>query len=173
MTSTTTNPLELDQQQMGDLIHKYRCELPDGREVRLVVEREDIDPMTLINDADCWGKVGWNGKDRDTGRDGRPAGFTGAARKLRIFGYVMEGIIWWEPYREGHKVYDTPDDLAAVRRLLEEGFQQVGVKLYETLTDTLGHAHKVKVAEHWLGGIDALGDGHLAEIIGDLLAELG
>lgn len=188
MTSTQTlTPLELDQEQMADavctLIARYRCTLPDGRELRLVVERQDGNPMDEINGMEALGRVAWVHKDRDTGRDApRPAGFDGDAVKLSCSGYALEGKVWWQPLFEvwglERSVWHADAELrnkeiGNIKRLLEDGFQQVGVKLYETLTDSLGHAHTVKVAESWLAGIDSVDDDeYMVEVVTERIQEL-
>lgn len=169
MSATTDRVADLLAQLIedGDTVA-----LGDGRTLVLHVERDDIDPLTLINDADCWGRVAWDRPNRDTGQSVRPDGFTGAARKFSLYGYALEGTVWWEPYREGHHVVDDPETVAYMRELLAEGFQQVGLELRETLTDSQGHEHAVTVDTAWLGGTDSLGNGFLREVLGDLLAEL-
>src|SRR5436190_12045436 len=129
--------MNLTPEQLADVI----ADLTDDGDVyvfdgtryslTLHIEVDDITAMEHINDADCWGQVEWAKVDSDTGYCTRPRHFTGAARKLAINGWHMEGDVWWEPYREGHKVYDDPETVADMRRLLGDGFRQVGVTLHE------------------------------------------
>lgn len=170
--------MNLTETQMADVL----ADLTDDGDVyvfdgtryslTLHIEVDDITAMEHINDADCWGRVEWAKVDRDTGYCTRPRHFTGAARKLTINGWHMEGEVWWEPYREGHKVYDDPETIAYMRRLLGDGFRQVGVTLHEIVSDSLGHPHTVVVASDWLCGIDSLDNGYLADVIDGRIAEL-
>jgi hypothetical protein len=148
--------------------HGDTVTLPDGKIVRLHI---DYDPWTTINDFDCYGKV----SDRSYPYHGdlvftpRPQGFTGAARKLQV---DRDQWVWWEPYREGHKVHDTPADVALVRRLLHEGFLEVGLTLHEHLTDSRGNTHLVEIDRRWTGGVDSLDNGHLADVVSELARDL-
>lgn len=129
---------------------------------RLVVE-PDYD--SSINDSDCYGKVSSYIEYMRNKRP-RPEGFTGAAVKIAV---DRSGFVWWEPYREGSKVYNGPEDRELVTRLLQEGFTYVAVvKLRQC---DMGHVHELDRAG--LGGIDSLENGYLAEVVDELLDELG
>lgn len=121
------------------------------------------DPDCTINDFDCYGLIGWGRKHPDTGHEQRPTGFTGAAQKLD----TRDGPIWWEPYREGHKVYNTPEDRRAVRDLLEFGFSYVVIQVWTHCAEC--DTFKVTSTAS-LGGIDSR-DG-VESAIRDLLLEL-
>lgn len=147
--------------QDGDMLT-----LPDGRRLRLTVERDDC---TSINDFDCYGKADKFSHDwRDMQRP-RPEGFTGAARRLEIDRGVW---IWWEPYRDESKVYDSPEDVRLARDLLHYGFSRVGVMVLEPLTDSQGRIHWCEVDSKWLHGIDDATGDYLAEVVADLTWEV-
>ena len=138
----------------------------------LRIEPDDTSAYDHINDADCWGKLEWARNDPYSGRSRRPDHFDG---KARIVEHDSPHTLWWQPTPE---VWGTPKpwnfdaDFAEVRRLLHDGFYQVGLKLRERVTDSWGHAHTVTVDQQWLGGIDSLDNGCLREIVGDLLHDL-
>ena len=125
------------------------------------------DEGTTINDFDCYGKASKYALDywRD-GQKERPADFTGAARKIEIDrGYW----VWWEPYREGHKVYDSPEDVRQVTDLLRRGFMVVSIS----------HQTKCQGCDEWgqeiaqsLGGIDSIKDADLNCVIQDIVHEI-
>jgi hypothetical protein len=128
--------------------------------------RIEQDEDASINDFDCYGKVEWPGRhSNDYGYHTRPEGFDGSAQKLD----TRNGPIWWQPYREGHKVYNSTADRRVVLDLLEMGFS--GVVVEELTRCDRGHVHVAELASLW--GIDSLENGYLAEVVGDLLSELG
>lgn len=128
-----------------------------GRSWSLSIERDDVPPMEMINDVDCWGRLEWTDRDPNTGYDKRPAGFTGAAHKLNIYGYATEGTIWWEPPADVDPAA-IPALKAEVTRLLEDGFVIVDVRVD-------GHAAS-------LCGIDTVEDGYLAVIVAEHVDEI-
>ena len=168
---------------------------------RLTIETDDVPAVDQINDCDCYGRVAWAEIDRDTGHYRRPDGFTGAARLLRPNGWHMDSPVWWEPYREGHKVADGPDEVRAMTRLLSDGFQMVTVtklarrqphvehypsgvsycsdcRLRLVLMDDDTHGPTdcdgsvVEGESASLSGIDSLEGGYLAMVVGELVDEL-
>lgn len=143
----------------------------DGARYVCKIEDDDRTGFDHINDCDCYGKVAWPVRN-DYTREGRPVGFTGAAVKLRT---MYGDAYWWEPYREGHKVYNSPADQQPVEDLMN-GYGPYGVvvELHDVETcQCCGHTEVSErdVASLW--GIDSLENGYKAEVISELLAELG
>lgn len=143
----------------------------DGLTYKFGIEPEDYGPMKYVNDMDGLGRLAWPVRNRYTGRDERPPDFTGAARK---FGPTqMHDAVWWEPYREGRKVYDSPEDVAFMRDLLDYGVIWLDLKV-SRLCDCCDQL--VEVARETLGGIESplIGEGnwdYLAECFDDLIHE--
>lgn len=161
-------------------------ELDDTHSLVLHVE---TDGDSSIRDADCWGLTERYAHDYcREGRTQRPPEMDGSARKIEVDrGYW----VWWQPadHLKSPKRWarawsdagtEPPVSYADALRqhvelateLLRYGFKQVGLELRETLTDSLGHEHSVTIETAWLGGIDSLGDGYLAEVLGELVDEL-
>lgn len=169
---------------------------------RLTIETDDRSAIDQINDCDCYGRVEWAQIDRNTGHYRRPDGFTGAARLLRPNGWHIDSPVWWEPYREGHKVYASPDEVRQMTELVADGFRVVTLtKLHRrepriehypsgvsyctdcrtrlVLMDEDTHdawdctGSVVEGESACLSGIDSLANGYLAHVLGELLAELG
>lgn len=161
MNSTTT---ALDDQEFGPLAAALAAdgdefELTDGRKLRLHIE-PDWD--TDINDYDCYGKIEWS--DNNHHGSVRPDGFTGRAV---VMDRNAHQTLWWEAYEEltEEEVRETEP---FVRRLIEEGFCQVGLVLIEVLHDSLGKTHEVEVSTAWMGGVDEF----CSNVVGELLNQL-
>lgn len=150
-------------------------ELPDGTLVRLKIEVDDIDALRHFEDDDCFGKVERVGRNRHPemhqGNEDavRPAGFDGAAFKIKIpRSYHMEGNFWWQPYDRKWDRITMLAEKARIHQLLFEGFKQVGL-----LHVRPGPAHAPTALEKvldqsWIGGVDEF----YRELIDDLLSEL-
>ena len=152
------------------------AELEDGRTVRLSIE-PDYDAS--VRDYECYGEVSPHAYDyhRDS-RVERPASFDGNAEKVE----VDRGLwVWWQPPR-GEMAW-TNEDGTPVRRgtplfdklrgnvidLLRHGFTGVVI----TVTEQCECCGQDKADTASLWGIDSLNDGYLAEVVSDLLAEVG
>ena len=150
-------------------------ELPDGTLVRLKIETDDIDALRHFEDADCFGKVEQVGHNRypemHQGNEDavRPAGFDGAAFKIKIpRSYHMEGNFWWQPYDRHWDRETMLAEKARIHQLLFEGFKQVGllhIKPGPANAPTFG---ETTINESWSRG----GDEFYPELIDDLLSEL-
>lgn len=166
---------------------------------RLTIETDDVDAVTQINGCDGYGRVAWAVADRDTGHYRRPSDFTGAARLLRPNGWHIDSPVWWEPYREGHKVYATDADVSMMTELLADGFKCVAVthlirrepnithypsgvsychdcSCRLVLMDDDTHECDESIDEGMtesLSGIGSLEGGYLAEVVGELLEQIG
>jgi hypothetical protein len=145
----------------------------DGLRFTFGQEYDDQGVIEHVNDCDAYGKLGWPepvSRWDPNGQDGRPDGFTGAARK---FGATpMHDTIWWEPYREGRKVYDDPDTVRFMRELLDWGF--IGVTLKVERRESCGYWHEAAFESLW--GIESPlchtgneGYEYLAEVYSDLI----
>jgi hypothetical protein len=117
---------------------------------RLNITTDDTSAIEHINDCDCYGRVEWAGAniDRNTGHYRRPDGMTGAARLLRPNGWHIDSPVWWEPYREGRKVYATDDDVRFMTELLGDGFKVVVVTRLERGPANIQH-HASGVSYCW------------------------
>lgn len=174
-TETNSNTLaaiigHLAQAEIGEPVSI----VVDGARYVCAIELDDIMGASYINSFDTYGKVEWRrpGFDRDGSRGTRPPHFTGAARLLT----TDEGDrYWWEPYREGHKVYDSDATRAQVMALLNgEGPWGVTVTMFDVETcQCCGHTEVSERDMASLWGIDSLENGYKAEVISELLAELG
>ena len=103
-------------------------------------------------------------------RSPRPYGFTGAAIKLWR---DRSHCVWWEPEREGRKVYNDAATIRAVRDLWEFGFQLLTVKLKGPALDSLGGGHVVTLESASIGCVEpCLNDSTLSEYTAELIQEL-
>jgi hypothetical protein len=144
----------------------------DGLRFTFGQEYDDQGPIEYVNGMDALGTLGWPVRDRYSDRERRPDGFTGAAR---LFGPTpMHDAIWWEPYREGRKVYDSPEDVRFMRELLDWGV--IGVTLKVERRGSCGHWHEEAFESLW--GIESPlchpgdeGYAYLAEAYGDLISQ--
>lgn len=142
----------------GDIL-----ELDDSRRLRLLIEPDDISPMAHINDCDAYGKVAWVERSRDLIWSApRPEGFDGSASKL----WTATGDqFWWQPYRDGKDVADTPEQRQLIRDLMSWGFSYVAVVL-EKRCD-FGHWHEVE--HHGVGGCDSVHPELISELVDEAL----
>jgi hypothetical protein len=138
-------------------------ELGDGRELRLRIEPDDINPF---DEFDTYGKIAWSGRVNDYGYEQRPAGFDGNAERITI----LNDRVWWQPPAD---VKRSDPHFRELRALVSDlaSFGCVGVSL-ELLEgeDAYGRPIVRRVASLW--GIDSLANGYLAEVVSELAAEL-
>lgn len=139
-------------------------DLGDGRTLRLRIEPDFIDPFV---EYETYGKV-QVADNRSGGRYAtRPKGFDGNSEKLHI---GNNGPFWWQPPDD---VKRTDDGFRKLRSLvidlLERGMYVV---LLEVLQGTDAYRRPIVVSVASLGGIDSLHNGYLAEVLGDLYAEV-
>lgn len=137
--------------------------LPDGRTVRLRIEP---DHDTIINDFDCWGKVGWEQYDRSMGYHRRPDGFDGNSERMS---YGNSDPYWWQPPADGPK-RGTPEFDALrreVQELCEFGFV---VLILEVLDGDDAYGNGIVVNYTALGGV-VWGQG-FTWTLGDMLHDL-
>lgn len=143
--------------------------LTDGRTVRLRIEP---DQDTDIQDYEAYGSVAWvRPHPYRVGHDQRPEGFDGNAEKLWTCENGSE-CFWWQPPTDLVHGRGTPE-FASLRQLVRElvtwGFKSVGV---EVLDGTDAYDRPIVVDAAWIGGVDSVDDGYLAELVSDLLGEL-
>jgi hypothetical protein len=147
----------------------------DGLRFTFGQEHDDQGVIAYVNDMDALGKLGWPepaSRWDPHGQQRRPDGFTGAAR---LFGATpMHDAIWWEPYREGRKVYDSPEDVRFMRELLDWGV--IGVTLTVERRESCGHWHECAHESLW--GIESPlchpgdeGYEYLASVYDDLISQ--
>lgn len=130
----------------GDSWH----DIGGGWAIRVQVEPDQ--DATVADDSDWSGDLAevrphaWYCHDAE-----RPAGFDGAARKIRD-GRGYDGY-WWQPPAEvlaqGREAVDQLQ--STLVELLENGYSQVGVSLV--------HEDGTETADHWLGMVTLVGTG--------------
>lgn len=134
-------------------------ELPDGKVIRCRIE---VDQDTQINDFDCYGRVEWVGRDRESAR---PAGFNGAACKL-----WARDAFWWQPPSDLKPGDDAYASLRAMLpELVEYGFIGVVVELCEG-HDRYGKPIVIDFESLW--GIDDSDDSNVREVSRELIREI-
>ena len=155
--------LTLDLAQLQD--DGDTLELDETRALRLRIE---VDQDANINDFDCYGRV--NDERLRTNGYGykmRPEGFTGNAEKLW---WGNDGPWWWEPPADVKRTDPSFREFrVTVCQLLAYGFKGVTLELLEG-RDAYGRPIVTRTASLW--GIDSLDNGYLAEVVGELVAEL-
>ena len=140
------------------LLTLERVDLGDGYSLQLAY---DYDSDQTINDYDCYGSVEWSRQGEQ-----RPAGFDGSAEVIeRDRGQRL----WWQPYREGHKVYNTAKDRGQVVEIVAYGFRYMVLKLRGPASSITGN-HIVELARDGIGGLEPFNDG--SDYLPDLLAEV-
>jgi hypothetical protein len=167
ITETTTRTLydRLSDCDLSELRSDGdRIDLGEGYSLALKIAPEDDPARDFL--GECSGTLSdWEKSDSP-----RPHGFTGAAEKIaRDRGFCL----WWEPYREGKKVYNSPADRAYVANALEYGFSWVRLSLHGPAVDELGYSHTVRIDSASIGGVDYFADpDYVGELVADLRAEL-
>lgn len=120
----------------------YRHELSDDYYLLFVVKNDDL-TFKEIGIGTC---SEWVRNDV-----ARPVGFTGAAIKIaKDRGWCM----WWEPERDGKKVYCDDKMVRYVKSVIEEGYAFVSVGLYGPAADRFGIKHTVMLEAFGMGGVD-------------------
>lgn len=121
---------------------------------------------TSINDCDAYGRVSDAYDYHDGGRGTtRPPWATGAARKIQV---DRGSWVWWQPYVDGHKVYNDPATVRHVRDLLEMGFY--GATVERQTVGPYGYWHTADVTS--LGGLDTRECEYLRGVIADMIREV-
>lgn len=192
MTSTAT--LTFDQATIdaacAALTHDGSVyQLEDGRELRLSI---GYDEGTRINDFDIWGRSEQYSHRYLYGESHtpRPDDMDGSARKIEV---AQGAWMWWQPADEykSEKRWiaqwadhgGTPpmpyeqafrEHIQEATDLLMWGFSVVGVCLYESVSDSRGHAHMVEVASDYMGGcvLDVLHPEYLVDALSQILPNL-
>lgn len=155
--------LNLDEFYVADDGDTY--ELDDTH--RLVLHVEPDYHTSVFDDTDCYGKLAWVERNRDTGQPkARPEGFNGSAIKLSTY----DNSVWWQPWDGYHQLPldEQRDARSRIRDLIEYGYKCAGVELQQLIEDERGGDHWVTVAVDWLGGIDEM----YAEAVSDLVAQV-
>lgn len=147
-------------------------ELPGGRVLVLKVEPDDDLSIMDEQGEGMWcGRLSWPVRNRETGRDERPRDFDGGARLIR-FGCGYDAI-WWQVPKDlldGTSPAESLDMTErAIVRLLEEGYVQVGVQLWEVVTDSRDQEHRVMVDDAWIGGVDEVYPELVEELVEEVL----
>lgn len=155
---------DLSDEQVLELVRLNRLELGEY-ELRLSSEPDDLNPFEHY---DCYGRLepagrgGWGSR--------RPAGFDGSAEKLRL----QAGTFWWQPYREGRKVYGGSKERAHVADLIDYGMQVLKLEVLGPVWGAEGRKHGPVVLDSvCVGGVEPFpGEEHAAELVQCLLQEL-
>lgn len=150
-------------------------QLDDTHELRLRIEP---DPESSINDGDCYGRTERYCHDYHE-RAPRPADMDGSARKIQV---SRGEWIWWQPaddlrslkawIKSGGDPGTYPEayaeHLRMAERLLQDGFMQVGLEVWETNE----RGYEYVIDSTWLGGVDSLDNGYLQDLLKEQIYEL-
>jgi len=120
---------------------------------------EDSDSCLSINEFDCYGQVQW--------ANNRPTGFDGSAE---IIDRGRDGKLWWLPYREGKKVYNSSKARQIVMDICNYGFRVITLKLIGPTWDANRVKHRMVLAQSSIGGLEPFVD-H-SDVIEDLACEV-
>lgn len=142
-------------------------ELGDGRSLRLRIMPDDTD---AFEEYDCYGLV----EPVDTHRQGysvRPSGFDGNSEKMWL--QQNNGYIWWQPPKEGPK-RGTVEFTSFKQHVNDIASFGMCVLVVEVCQGVDGYNRPIVTNVGSLGGIEPFPtDEYKAEIIGDIVAELG
>jgi hypothetical protein len=169
----TTAPTPSPRDVAGALVDDGdQLDMPGGF-LRLVIGPDEF--HSFDDDGDWYGRVEWDDRRRTdyAGRRPRPDGFDGRARVIYRDGGDR---LWWQPPA------DLADDvLDSFGRTLTElatyGWNYVAVERWETLTDSRGEEHAVRVDSDAVYGVDLVGShdenaAHVRELVTDLAHEV-
>lgn len=148
----------VDPSDLASVIDGRRHFCIDGGYSLIPVRKPD--DCISINDYDCYGKVEWV-----YCRSQRPAGFDGSAE---IIDRERGQVLWWQPYREGRKIYNTSDRLM-VKDIVEHGFWCYGIKVYGPAESALGTV-TAELCSEYIGGYEPFAD-HV-EVLSQVLEAL-
>lgn len=154
------NPSALSTIDPSEILVSNHYELPDHHFLTFSLLPDDLNPFQQF---DCYGVIAWH-----TGEQ-RPPGMDGSAEVVDRRRYSK---LWWQPYREGKKVYNSPEDRQAVLDLIEYGLQYAELSLHGPAR-TPWNRISVKIESAGIGGIEPFPKAdYLQEIVKDLLSEL-
>jgi hypothetical protein len=142
-----------------DLQENDDLPLFDGYFLSLIVEPDDINPFDCF---DCYGRIAWA-----PSQSSRPDGFDGSAE---VIDRDRGNVLWWQPYREGKKVYNSPKDRRQVMDLLEYGLKFATLTLYGPANSVVG-SHTVDIDSVCVGGLEPLEDpkDYAADLLSDII----
>jgi hypothetical protein len=104
---------------------------------------EDFDYFSSINEFDCYGQVQWS--------NDRPIGFDGSAE---IIDRDRNGKLWWLPYRDGKKVYNSSKSRQVVMDICNYGFRVITLKLIGPAWDANKTKHRITLSQSSIGGLE-------------------
>lgn len=119
----------------------------------------DFDNDSSINDFDCYGTVEWS--------NSRPENFDGSSE---IIERDRGSKLWWLPYREGRKIYNSSKDRLMVMDICNYGFRQLTLKLIGPSWDANKNKHRTVLSETSIGAIEPFGN--YSELIKDLAVDV-
>jgi hypothetical protein len=133
--------------------------LLDGCFLSLTVQPDDINPFDFF---DCYGRMAWA-----PSQSSRPDGFDGSAE---IVDRARGNVLWWQPCREGKKVYNSPKDRRQVMDLLEYGLKLATLTLYGPVNSVVG-SHAVEIGCACIGGLEPLRNprDYAADLLSDII----
>ena len=154
------NPSALLAIDPAGILVSNHFDLPDQHYLGFSLLPDDLDPFSHF---DCYGSVAWHGGSQ------RPAFMDGSAEVInRRHGEKL----WWQPYREGKKIYNSPQDRRQVLDLIEYGLQYAELRLHGPAC-TRWNRISVEIESVSIGGIEPFPTADvLREIVRDLLSEL-
>jgi hypothetical protein len=136
-------------------------EIGDGYSLLL---RSESDYDCSIADWETSGKLQWAPSQSQ-----RPDGFDGSAE---ILDRERGEVLWWQPYREGRKVYNTNADRLYALRSVRDGFMGLLLDLHGPASGIIT-THRVKEASASVWGLESwLSAEEIANVVVELLAEV-
>lgn len=148
--------VSVSDDDLQSLANDQRLDLA-GYSLRIEWQPDDCSPFDHF---DCYGRIAFS-KDR-------PVDFDGSAEKIRR----GRDTVWWLPYREGRKVYNSAQDRRRVVDLLEYGLQFLDLAVYGPAVSDFG-AVFCKLVSASIGGVEPFpANDYVVELLRDLLADL-
>ena len=104
---------------------------------------EDLDYSLTINEFDCYGAIQWSKT--------RPTNFDGLAE---IIDRDNGDKLWWLPYREGKKIYNSSKARQTVIDICKYGFRVITLKLIGPAWDANKTKHRITLSQSSIGGLE-------------------
>jgi len=104
---------------------------------------EDFDDLSTFTEFDCYGTIQWSKT--------RPTNFDGSAE---IIDRRNGDKLWWLPYREGKKIYNSSKDRQMVMDICNYGFRVITLKLIGPAWDANKIKHRITLSQSSVGGLE-------------------
>jgi len=144
----------------AEILVSNHYELPDHHFLTFSLLPDDLNPF---DHCDCHGSIVWHAGDQ------RPPNMDGSAEVLNR---RHSEKLWWQPYREGKRVYNSPKDRQMVLDLIEYGLQYAMLTLHGPARTSWNQVI-IEIENASISGLEPFPEAdHLQEIVKDLLSEL-